>query len=164
MTMNNIQWKKKLLSNTYSIYSNKQIIGKLENKTFSKKASGELNGKEYTFKTKGFLKQNTEIIDNKENKVIGEITYNTWMTKATISISKQSIIWKYDNAWNTKWSISNKAGIEIKYAGTSASGKIESNTDDALLLLSGLYVINYYWQMSIAVMVAVFIPILTIYI
>lgn len=158
---NYFQWKKSLLSSTYSIYSNEQIIGRLESKTFSQSAIGELNGKEYTFKTKGLLNQNTEIIDTKENKVIGEITYNTWMTKATISVSNQSVNWKYDNMWNSKWSLFDQEGTEIKYAGSSTKGTIESNSDDALLLLCGLFVTNYYWQMSVAVIVAVFVPIYT---
>lgn len=74
-----LTWRKNYFSNLYSIYSNGQQIGKLKDKTFSQIANGELNGKEYTFKTKGFFKQHTEIIDNSENKVIGEIIYNNWM-------------------------------------------------------------------------------------
>ena len=83
------------------------------------------------------------------------------MTKASISLIDKSINWKYDNVWNTKWSLYDNDGIEIKYAGTSTSGQIESNTDDAVLLLSGLFVTNYYWQVSVAVMVAIFLPIWT---
>ena len=156
-----IRWKKELFSNLYSIYSNGQQIGKLKDKTFFQTANGELNGKKYTFKTKGFFKQHTEIIDNLENKVIGEITYNNWMTKATISVANKTINWKYDNLWNTKWSIFNSEGIKIQYSGSSTSGQIDSNIDDALLLLSGLYVTNYYWQMTVVVLVAVFVPIWT---
>lgn len=156
-----LRWKKKIFSNLYNIYSNGQQIGKLKDKTFSQTATGELNGKEYTFKTKGFFKQHTEIIDNLENKVIGEIKYNNWMTKATISVDNKTINWKYDNLWNTKWSIFNSEGIKIQYSGSSTSGQIDSNIDDALFLLSGLFVTNYYWQMTIAVLVAVFVPIWT---
>ena len=154
-----LRWKKGLFSSTYSIYSNDQLIGKLKDKTFSQSADGELNGKKYTFKTKGFFKQRTKILDNIDNKVIGEITYNNWMTKATLLINNKRTNWKYDNLWNTKWSICDSEGIEIKYAGSSTRGQIDSNTDDDLLLLSGLFVINYYWQMTIVVLIAVFVPI-----
>ena len=118
-----------------------------------------LNGKKYTFKTKGFFKQHTEIIDSSVNKVIGEITYNNLMTKATIVVDNKKINWKYDNLWNTKWSIYNSEGVNIKYSGSSTSGQINSNIDDALLLLSGLFVTNYYWQTTVAVLVVVFVPI-----
>ncbi|MCK3683359.1 hypothetical protein [Maribellus sp. YY47] len=79
----NLKWKKQFFSSTYSIYSDGQIVGMLKDKTFSQSAIGELFGKKYTFRTKGFFKQNTEIVDNKEGKVIGRITYGNWMTKAT---------------------------------------------------------------------------------
>lgn len=153
--------EKEFFSNLYSIYSNGQQIGKLKDKTFSQISNGELNGKEYTFKTKGFFKQHTEIIDNSENKVLGEIIYNNWMTKANILIENKTINWKYDNLWNTKWSIFNSKRIKIQYSGLSTSGQIDSNINDELLLLSGLFVTNYYWQMTIAVLVAVFVPIWT---
>lgn len=152
-------WKKSLFSNLYSIYSNGQQIGKLKNSTFSQTSSGEINGKEYIFKTKGFFRQHTEIIDAYENRVIGEITYNNWMTKATISIDNKTISWKYDNVWNTKWSIFNSEGVNIKYAGSSTKGQIDSNSNDELLLLSGLFVTNYYWQTTVAIIVVMVVPI-----
>jgi hypothetical protein len=159
----NLKWEKNFFSDLYCIYSNGQQVGILKDKTFSQTANGELNGKKYTFKTKGFFKQHTEIIDHIENKVIGEITYNNWMTKATILVDNKTIYWQYDNLWNTKWSIFNSEGIKIHYSGSFTSGQIDSNIEDALLLLSGLYVTNYYWQMTAAVLVAVFVPIWTMY-
>ena len=157
----NFKWKKELFSGTYSIYSNNQLIGTLTDKAFSRTVLGELNGKKYLFNTDGFFKQNTKIIDIKKSKTIGNITYNSWMTGATISVTDKSINWKYDNLWNTRWSLYDKEGTEIKYSGTSTGGQIESNTDDALLLLTGLFVTNYYWQAAIVVIVAIFIPIWT---
>jgi hypothetical protein len=159
----NLKWKKNFFSNLYCIYSNGQQVGILKDKTFSQTANGVLNGKEYTFKTKVFFKQHTEIIDHIENKVIGEITYNNWMTKATILVDNKIIYWQYDNSWNTKWSIFNSEGIKIQYSGSFTSGQIDSNIEDALLLLIGLYVTNYYWQMTVALLVAVFVPIWAMY-
>ncbi len=146
-----LNWKKGLLSDTYRIYSNYQQIGELRNSMFSQTAIGEINGKEYTFKTKGFFTQYTEIYDNAENSVIGEITYGSWMNKAFISIRNKDINWKYDNMWNTKWSLKDSKGTQINYAGSSTGGKIDSNVDDDLLLLTGLYVTNYYWQMTLII-------------
>ena len=68
------------------------------------------------------------------------------------------INWKYENFWNTKWSVFNPEGINIEYSGSMTRGKIDSNVDDALLLLSGLFVPNYYWQMTMVALLAVFIP------
>jgi hypothetical protein len=120
-----LSWEKNFFSNLYIIYSDGQRIGEFKNKTFSQTANGELNGRKYSFKTKGFFKQSTEIIESIENKVIGGITYNNWATKATISIDNKTMNWKYDNIWNTKWSISDSDGIDIKYSGSSTSGQID---------------------------------------
>ena len=151
-------WKNRILTGTYTIYSNGRIIGRIKNNYISQSADGELNGVKYTFKTRGLFKQHTQILDNQTNTMIGEILYNNWMTKATLSIQNKKTYWKYENIWNTKWSIFNSEGIQINYSGSSGSGKIESNTKDDLLLLSGLFVINYYWQMTIAILIVVLGP------
>jgi hypothetical protein len=156
-----LRWEKGLFSRAYSIYSNNQLIGQLKDKTFSQSSDGELNGKKYNFKTKGFLKQKTEIRDATNNKVIGEIIYNSWMTKADLIILNKKVNWKYDNLWNTRWRIFDSTGTEIKYSGSSTRGRIDSNTDDSVLLLSGLFVTNYYWQTTVAILIAVFLPIWT---
>ena len=156
----NLKWKKGLFSNCYSIYSDGQLIGKLNDNSFSQSANGELNGKRYNFKTKGFIKQKTQILEASSNKVIGEITFDNWMTKADITLLDKKAKLKYDNLWNTKWRIFDSEGLEIKFTGCS-NGQIDSNTDDPLLLLSGLFVSNYYMQMTVVVLVAIFIPIWT---
>ncbi|MDD2380225.1 MAG: hypothetical protein WCY58_02075 [Mariniphaga sp.] len=152
-------WKKGLFSNTFLIYSGEGLVGSLNEKTFSKTARGELNGQKYTFRMKGVFNQTTELL-NQDNRVIGQITYGRWRSNATLSIPGQTVFWKYDNMWNTRWKIFNHEGMEIRYSGSSSSGTIASNTDDPLLLMSGLFVINYYRQVSIAVFVAIFVPIM----
>ncbi|MDB4323772.1 hypothetical protein N9963_00030 [Crocinitomicaceae bacterium] len=155
---NKFSWKKGLFSSLYKIYSNGQQIGILKDKMFSQTSNGEINGEKYTFKTKGIFKQHTEIIDNQEEKVIGQISYNNWMTKATISIFDKTFIWKYENIWNTKWSVIDSEGNSINYSGDSTSGKIESTLEDDLLLLTGLFVTNYFWQITIVIIFIIFIP------
>ncbi len=146
-----LTWKKGLFSNLYKIYANGEQIGYLKNNPFTQSGQGMLKKKEYVFKTKGLLHQKTKIIDFTTNKTIGEINYSNWMNKATIVINDKTINWKYDNTRNTKWSISNSEEIHSKYAGSSMKGKIESNTEDPIILLSGLFVSNYYWQISFAI-------------
>jgi hypothetical protein len=154
-----LNWKKGIFKETYEIYSNGLLVGTLKENLWKQMAYGELNGKKVIFKTHGFLKQETQIIDPSSNLIIGNITYNSWMTKATIEYTNKVANWKYDNAWNTKWSISNSEGVQIQSQGSSSKGTIEHQTQDDLLILSGLFVTNYYWQVSIAVMIAVIIPI-----
>ena len=157
-----LRWKKDFFSGLYTIYSNGQQVGRLKDKTFSQTADGELNGRRYTFRAKGFFRQHTDIIDNTDNRVIGVISYNDWMTKASITVGNKTVNWKYDNLWNTRWSVFDAEGARIQYSGSSSGGEIDSDTDDALLMLTGLYVINYYWQTTIAVLVAVFVPLFSV--
>ena len=154
----NLTWRKGLFSNTYSIFTNGTLTGELTDKTFSKYTPGELNGKKYTFRTTGIFKQHTEILDE-DNRVIGMIEFNSMMTRAAIIVNGRTISWRYDNLWNTKWRIYSPDGIEIKYSGSSTRGQIDGNTDEALLILSGLFVTNYYCQLTVVILLVVFLPV-----
>lgn len=149
-----LAWKKGLLSNTYQIHSGSEKIGELMSKYFRQNASGVLYGKQYRFETRGFFNQSSIIVDGETNIEIGTITYNTWHTKATITVFKKEYQWKYNNVWNTRWSLFENGNLKVDNSGTSLSGSIESNDNDALLILSSLFVTNYYWQSTIAVSIA----------
>ena len=152
-------WKRRAFSTTYKILSGEKIVGELTDRTFKQIAHGFIRNKKYIFRTKGLFKQETTIIDGKNNQEIGMIGYGSMMTKATITFSDRALFWKYDNRWQTKWSIFDDAGIHMKFSGRSFSGIIESDGADELLVLTGLFVTNYYQQAMIAIFVAVFIPI-----
>ncbi|WP_282016584.1 hypothetical protein [Marinifilum flexuosum] len=156
--MKTLNWKKGLFSSTYKIYSGSKQIGSISNRSFSQTSEAEMNGKKYTFQTKGFFKQSTEVY-NELGKLVGEIQYNSWMTKAQISLDSKYYYWKYNNMWNTKWAMLSDDNTQINACTNSFSGDIETNTDDELAILSGLFVTNYYMQMTISVLVIVFIPI-----
>ena len=154
-----LSWKRGAFSTSYRIYSNDRSIGQLQNRSFKQSSDGRINKKRYTFRTKGVFKQETQIMDGDSKKVIGNITYNSMMTKATIALQDRSISWKYDNGLQTRWSLFNEQGILMKFAGRATKGTIECEEVDVLLVLTGLYITNYYQQAMIAVFVAVFIPI-----
>jgi hypothetical protein len=153
-----LNWGKGIFSNTFEIFSDGVAVGNLKENTWRQSADGELFGKRYLFKTKGFFKQETQIMDANNGSLLGTIKYNYWKTKATIEYIDRVFNWKYDNLWNTKWSISDLNGVQVKYQGSSSKGKIELNEQNELLLLTGLYITNYYWQISIAVIVAILVP------
>jgi hypothetical protein len=155
-------WKKGFFKKTYEIYSNDSQVGKLVENTSGSSAEGDINNKKYQFKTQGLFKQKTQIIDPESNSVIGTIVYNTFMTRATIEYLGQIAYWKYDNIWNTKSSITDNLGNQISFHGSSSNGKLEFDQPNDLLVLTGLYVTNYYWQMTVITSIIIFIPILTI--
>ena len=154
-----LSWKRGAFSTTYQIYSDKGLIGQLENRSFKQSSEGQINKKKYTFRTKGVFKQETQILDADSNKAIGKITYNSMMTKATIELQDRTLYWKYDNGWQTRWRIFDDTHTLLKFAGRSTRGSIELEQADDLMVLTGLFVTNYYQQAMIAVLVAVFIPI-----
>jgi len=47
---------------------------------------------------------------------------------------KTTLQWKYDNRWNTRWSISDSGGVLMKCQGNSSRGTIEIENDDDLLI------------------------------
>lgn len=153
-----LYWKRGVFSPTYQILSDGQPIGHLHDNGFKRYSEGEIRQKKYRFHTEGLFKQHTKIIDQKSNEVIGSIQYNSWMSKAEIKIYGSSYHWKYDNAWQTKWSISDEKGVLLYFAGGMTKGSIEGNDPQDLHLLTGLFVTNYYTQVGIAVLVAVLIP------
>ena len=151
-----LNWEKGILKNTYKIYSLKILVGKLQEISFSQSTDGELNGKFYCFRTQGFFKQEAQIIDSENDSTIGKITYNSRMKKAKIEYSDRVVNLKYNNAWNTKWSLCDLEGVQINYHGSSTKGKIEYDTQNDLLALAGLFITNYFRQMTFAVCIAVF--------
>lgn len=156
---NNFTWSKGLFSSLYQIYSNAKQHGSLVDKPFSRTTKGLFNGKEYLFRNTGFFNHRTEIVDCSDNKVIGGIEFNSWRSKATIIVNGSKYSWKYDNFWNSQWSISGTNGLSVKFNSSTTNGHIDAATDDGLLILSGLFIKNYYLQAAfIVILVAVIIP------
>lgn len=156
---NTLKWKKGIFKNTYEIISGEKTIGRLREKTWTQSADGEMNGKKYSFKTKGFFKQETQIVDREKETAVGKITYNSWKTRAKIEYKDIVIQWKYTNFWNTKWSLFNSENEIVSYQGSSSKGIILFDDTNELLLLSGLFITNYYWQTTVLVVVMALIPV-----
>jgi len=153
-------WKKGIFSSTYEIYANNHLVGTLKDKAFCKTSNGIIHNQKYIFQTTGLFKPQTNIIDADSQKLIGNITYGTWNTKATINLLGKTYLWQYDNAWNTKWSIVGSDGMILKSQSKTSSGMIEFNSDKDALLLCGLFITNYLLQMTV-IIVAALIPIWT---
>ncbi|RRO17391.1 hypothetical protein [Flavobacteriaceae bacterium 14752] len=148
-----LTWNKGFLSNTYYIKSNDQTVGKYNDKSLSNTSYATFKNKNYKFKAKGFFSQTTDIIDLSNDNIIGEITHNSWFNKAKICLNGKIYNFKTDNFWNTKHSIYDYENSLIKYSNSYTSGEINSNTDNDVLILSGLCAINYYWQVLFIVFI-----------
>lgn len=159
--MPTLTWTKKIFSDNYHIYNGPKQIGYLKNPSFSQTSTGILNGKSYQFQTRGFFKQITQIIDLDNGQIIGQISYNSWMNKAEIVIENQNFHWSYANSWQNKWTITGQNGLLYFCQKKMNNGWIDIKGSEPIdiITLTSLFITNYYQQMSIAVMIAVFIPI-----
>ncbi len=159
--MNSIlHWKKTLFSSTCTIHSADGEIGHLRENPWKQSAEGEINKRRYAFKTRGFFNQVTEIVDPSTDFIVGKIEYNTWKSKATLNYLDHTLYWQYDNLWQSRWSITDEQGLNISFQGSLQKGIIEGEDLSEFLILTGLFVTNYYVQSSIAIFVAIFIPII----
>ena len=152
-----LSWKKKLLGSKYHIYLNKEKVGSLIDWTFSQSGAGEFRQRKYSFVTTGLFQQKTQIIDKEKGEVIGNIRYNAWMNKAKLTINNENLSWQYDDWMYKRWSIWNREGVKIRYSGSITRGDIESTIDDGILLLTGLFITNYYWKYVIVLVMLGFI-------
>lgn len=141
-----ITWKNKFFSNKIQLYHREDLIGEIVNKAFSRSADGELNGRKLRFDIKGFFRQETRILDARDESVIAEVVIGTWKSKATIRYNNKEYLWQYENFWNSKWSITSANGPAVKYHSHGTWGEVTSYTNDEILILTGLFIKNYFRQ------------------
>ncbi|MBN2863815.1 MAG: hypothetical protein JXN62_11670 [Bacteroidales bacterium] len=143
-------WKTKFFSREYEIYLYDQPAGKLNKQGWSRKSYGEMNGRKVAFEVKRIFKPLTDIIDLENNSVIGSIIIFPWKRKSTVIYQEKEYLWKFDNFWNTRWSMEDKKGNRIKYHSRFLKGNIDSYISDEVLILSGFFLRNYFIQRSAA--------------
>ncbi len=158
----NFIWTKGVFSSQFQLYSETKQIAFLNEKPFSQSASGKINDKQFYFQTKGFMIRETSIIDEISNREIGKISYNSWKTKAVISLYSGEVYnWKYLNMWTKQSCISKNNEVVLDIKSNFNRGTIEASDTDELLLLCGLFLKSYHRQATAAVIVAAFLPILS---
>ena len=141
-------WETKLFSRKFEIYQYMKLVGELKKEGLSRKTTGEMNGKNYIFTTKGFFKHETMITEPDNDTVLATISFKALKSKATINYNEKEYRWQFDNFFHTKWSINNVNGPLIKYHSKNLKGTIDSYSDDELLVLAGFFIRNYEKQKS----------------
>lgn len=154
-----LNWKKGFFKSTYEIFSSGKLVGNMKENSWKKTAIGALNGHSVSFITHGFFSQETQIIDSTKQVVVGKITYNSLRTSAEITYRGNSYQWKNENWAHSRWSLNSMDGKVIAYRGSNSKGELESEVNDELLILTGLYVANHFWQSMIAVFIVLYIVI-----
>lgn len=150
----NYTWKTKFFSRKFEIYRNDVRCGEISKLAFSRNSKGELNGKQLSFVTKKLFRPSTEIINLNDGTVIGSITLSPFKRKSLIKYREKEYSWQFDNFWNTRWSVSNEYGPQVKYHCTGLKGTLDSYINDEALILAGFYLRNFFRQRSSAVAAA----------
>lgn len=140
------KWKAKFFSNKYEIIQYDNVVGSLSGSGWKRISIGELRGKSAKFEIKGFFKQEFLISDPINNFTLGKIVFNTWRSKAAITLQDKVYNFQFENFFHSKWSITNENGNLIKYDAQMKQGVILSYTDNELLILTGLYIRDYLKQ------------------
>lgn len=153
-----LNWKKGLLSCSFKLMEGGNDVGFLKGKSFGQSAEGEVFGNRYGFNTYGVFRKETEILDGKDGSVIGKVKFDCWMPKARIEIGDKTYYWKFKNIWETRWEIYDDKGTQVSFCGHSMKGKAVSVETEEILSLVGLFVSNFYWEMS-GLFIAVISPI-----
>ena len=154
-----LTWRKKIYSSSYSFFSNGIPVGFLNENIWGQKSTGVIDGKYYSITTKGLFTQNVNVVDAATGKLEASIMFNLWKTKAQIIMGDGVYSWQYSNAWNTKWKMVGWNGAHLWFQGSSQRGVAESNSDNSLLLLLGIYTYNAFRTRSMVTILIVFIPI-----
>lgn len=151
-------WRKGSFDSNYQLYINGEIKGSLIFSSWKNNARG-IALKNYYFTSEGFFNPITKIRDEHHNQ-IGVITYNAWKLKATVTFNNlDHASWSYTNSWLSKWTITNHRDKQIQYHSTTGSGTAYSDNDDELLLLSGLYIREFFSRAIILLVLIILIPV-----
>jgi hypothetical protein len=157
--MNNmLTWTKGLFDSNYQLFTDDKISGSLLFDTWKNEAKGIGLTSTYLFKTEGFLKPITNIV-NDQNELVGTITYGSWQTKATIKMASGEIFgWSFTGSWLNSWGITDFKDKNISYHSQSSKGIINSSTTDESMLLIGIFIREFYARILIFCIALLIIP------
>jgi hypothetical protein len=156
-----ISWKNNWLSGNFQLFADGVQKGMITFETWKSNAESMLEDKNYQFVNEGFWQSRTKVIDKKTGDEVAIITYDSWKSKALISLkSGEQYEWKSTNLWRSQWTVSNYKDEHIMYSASSNSGALSSDTDNELLIIAGLFIKQIYNKQAI-VLIACFMPIIT---
>lgn len=155
-----LTWNKGLFDSNYQLFTNGKINGSLLFDTWKNEAKGIGLTDTYFFKTEGFLKPITKIVNDK-NELIGAITYGSWQTKATVKMVSGEIFgWSFTSSWLNNWLITDFKDKKIVYRSQSSNGTINSSTTDECMLLIGIFIREFYARILILCLILILLPII----
>ena len=159
--MTRLNGSKDFLGTSTELTESNQKIGVLKSEWFSDSTSLKLKEEKFKFEKQGLFSSDFLIKNIIENKVIGKIRYHSFKTKASIKIEEKEFVWTQKGFWGTQWILTdNNQTISTYKSDFLSGGKIETESDDYLLISIGLFTTNYYVRMMLVFFMIIMIPIL----
>lgn len=159
--MKKLNWSKDFLGTTTELTESNEKIGVFKSEWFSDNTSLKLKEEKFKFEKQGFFSSDFLIKNIIEKKVVGKIIYHSFKTKATIKIEEKEFVWSQKGFWGTQWILTDSNQTVSTYKSNFLSGgEIESESDDYLLISTGLFTTNYYVRMMLVFFIIIMIPIL----
>jgi hypothetical protein len=157
-----INWRSNWLSGNFQLFSDGVQKGMVTFETLRSDAQSMFEDKNYFFSNVGFWQSQTNVIDRKTDEVVAIITYDSWKSKAIISLkSGEQYEWKSTGVWKSQFTVSNYKDAHITYSSNSNAGTISSDTDNELLIIAGLF-IKHIYNKRVVVLIACLMPIITV--
>lgn len=157
-----INWRSNWLSGDFQLFTDGVQKGIISFSSWRSDAESMFEDKNYFFSNVGFWQSQTNVIDRKTHEVVAIITYDSWKSKAVISLkSGEQYEWRSTGIWKSQFTVSNYKDEHIMYSSNSNTGTISSDTDNELLIVAGLF-IKHIYNKRVVVLVACFMPLIMI--
>ncbi len=137
-------WRKGLFDSSYQVFDQQQLKFSMNFSSWQNSAIATTQTGIYLLKSEGFARPETRILNN-QNETLATITYDWLGFKARIVFaSGETFDWRYQNSWLSRWSLNNLKDKQILFSASAGNGNIHSNIDDDMLVLTGLFIREYY--------------------
>jgi len=157
-----INWKSNWFNSNFELFVDGIQKGAIKFNSWTSNAETVFEDQHYLFTNVGFWQSKTNVIDRKTNELIAIITYDSWKSKAIISMkSGEQYEWKPTSFWKSEWIVSNFKDTNVLYSTNGKSGTISSDSDNKLLIIAGLFIKQIYNKKAAAV-IACFMPIMVV--
>ncbi|MCZ4244241.1 hypothetical protein [Pedobacter punctiformis] len=148
-------WRKGLFDSNYQVYAGGLLKFSLSFSSWKNSAIATTKEGIFLLKSNSLSNSETIILNNK-SEILGRVVYDLLSFKATIILSTgEQFDWSYQNSWLSRWTLNNRSDKQIIFSSSSGSGIINSNINEDLLLIIGLYVREYYSRLISLFIIAI---------
>jgi hypothetical protein len=148
-----LTWQSNFGHTEFRIFRGKVIAGLLRTSLWKDDGYGELDGYMLRFRTTGFWKRKTELLDIEGSQVLGTIEYNVMRSRASITYGGETYYWKYASWTKRSWSVEFADGSAVfnSIGFWGNKGEIVTEQIAGAVVLSALFVHRHFARMTAAV-------------